>query len=52
MLFYVAMPMMTSQLLKSMDFTKAQNSRYLGKETLILLQIQKIINYKSRTSLW
>ena len=30
---YVAMPMMTSQILKSMDFTKTQKSRYFENET-------------------
>ena len=30
---YVAMPMMTSQILKSLDFTETQISRYLDNET-------------------
>ena len=33
------MPMMTQQILKSVDLTKTQKSRYLEKETLFL-QIQ------------
>ena len=36
---YVAMPMMTWQILKSVDFTKTEKSRYLEKETLVFLQI-------------
>ena len=48
---YVAMPMMTSQILKSMDFTKTQKSRYLENETSFFLQIKKIINYTSRATL-
>ena len=30
---YVAMPMMTSQILKTVDFTKTQKSRYPENET-------------------
>ena len=33
--------MMTSQILKSADFTKSQKSRYLENETLFFLQIKK-----------
>ena len=33
--------MMMSQILKSVDFTKTQKSRYLENETLFLLQIKK-----------
>ena len=33
--------MMTSQILKSVDFTKTQNCRYLKNETLFYLQIKK-----------
>ena len=40
--------MMTSQILKSVDFTKTQKSRYLGNEKSFFLQIKKIINYTSR----
>ena len=32
--------MMTSQILKSLDFTKKQKSRYLENETLFSLQIK------------
>ena len=32
--------MMTSQILKSVDFTKTQKSRYLDNETLFFLQIK------------
>ena len=42
--------MMTSQILKSVDFTKTQKSRYLENETLFL-QIKKIINYTGRATL-
>ena len=48
---YVAIPMMTSQILKSVDFTKTQKSRYLENKTLFFLQIKKIINYTSRATL-
>ena len=43
--------MMTSQILKSMDFTKTQKSRYFENETLFFLQIKKFIDYTSRASL-
>ena len=39
------MPMMTSQILKFVDFTKTQKSRYLKNETLFFLHIKNIINY-------
>ena len=43
------MPMMMSQILKSMNFTEAQKSRYLENETLLFIQIKKkIISYTSR----
>ena len=42
---YAAMPMMTSQILKFVDFTKTQKSRYPENKTLFLLQIKKFINY-------
>ena len=42
---------MMSQFLKFVDFTKVQKSRYLKDETFFL-QIKKIINYTSRTTLW
>ena len=36
---------MTSQILKSVDSTKTQKSRYLQKKTLFLFQIKKFINW-------
>ena len=48
---HVAMLMMTSQTLKSVDITKAQKSRNLENETLFLLQIKKIITCASRATL-
>ena len=44
------MLMMTSQILKSADFTKAQKSRYLENETFFL-QIRKFIDYTSSATL-
>ena len=35
------MPMMTSQILKSVDFTKTQKSRYPENKTLFFLQLRK-----------
>ena len=35
------MTMMMSQILKSVDFTETQKSRYLEKEALFFLQIEK-----------
>ena len=46
---YVAMSMMTSQILKSVDFTKTQKSTYFENKTFFL-QTKKI-NYKSRATL-
>ena len=43
--------MMTSQILKFVDFTKTQKSRYLENKTLVFLQIKKLINYTSRATL-
>ena len=43
--------MMTSQILKSVDFTKTQKYRYLENETFFL-QIKKIINYTLKATLW
>ena len=43
--YYVAMFMMTSQTLKSMNFTKTQKSKNLVNETLFFLWIKKCINY-------
>ena len=42
--------MMTPKILKSVDFTKTQKSRYLENETLFFLQLKKIINYTSRAT--
>ena len=36
----VAMPVMMSQILKSVDFTKKSKSRYLENEILFFLQIK------------
>ena len=44
--------MVTSQILKFVDFIKIQKSRYLESKTLFLLQIKKIINYTLRAILW
>ena len=46
------MSMMTSQILKFLNFRKTQKSRYLENETLFFLQIKKLINYTSRATLW
>ena len=43
---YVEMPMMMSRMLKSVDFTKTQKSRYLENKTLFFLQIKKIITHQ------
>ena len=50
-LHYATMPMMTSKILKSVDFTNIQKSRYLENETFFL-QIQKFISYSTRANLW
>ena len=44
--------MMTSQILKFVDFKETQKSRHLENETLFILQIKKFINYTSRATLW
>ena len=41
---------MTSQILKSVEFTKTQKSRYLENETFFL-EIKKFMNYTSRATL-
>ena len=51
-LHYATMPMMTSQILKSVNFTKIQKSRYLENGTLFFLQINEFINYSTRATLW
>ena len=43
--------MMTSQVLKSVDFIKIQKSRYLKNETLIFQKMKKLIIYTSRPTL-
>ena len=40
------MHMMTSQILKSVDFTKTRKSSYLEKETLFFLQKNSIIAHQ------
>ena len=45
------MLMMTSQILKSVDFTKTQKSRYCENETLFLFQMKKFINCASTATL-
>ena len=49
---YLAMPMKTSQILKSVDFTKTQKSRYLENETLFFLQMKKFVNFTRSATLW
>ena len=44
------MPMMTLQILKSVDFKNAQKSRYLENKTLFFLQIKTFNNYISRAT--
>ena len=45
------MKMMMSQISKSVDFTRAQKSRYLMEKIIFFLQIKKFINYTSRVNL-
>ena len=40
------MSMMTLQILKFVDFTKMQKSRYPENETLFFLQIKKLITHE------
>ena len=47
---YKAMPMMTSQFLRSVDFTKSQKLRYLENKTSFSLQTKKFINYTSKAT--
>ena len=44
--------MIPSHILKFVDFTKTQKSKYLENETLFFLQKKKFINYSSRVTLW
>ena len=46
------MPMVSSQVFKSVNFTKLQKSTYLENKTLFFLQIKKLISYTSRATLW
>ena len=41
---YEEMPMMTSQILRSVDFTKSQKPRYPENKTSLNLQIKRFIN--------
>ena len=45
------MSLMTSQILKSVDFIRTQKFRYLEDKTFFL-QIKKFIYYTSRGALW
>ena len=45
------MPMMTSQILSSVDFKKSQKPRHLENETSFIIQIKKFINYTSKATL-
>ena len=45
------MSIVTSQISKSVNFTKTHKCRYLENETLFLLQIKKFINNTSRAAL-
>ena len=49
---FPAMLMMTSQILKSADFTETQKSWYLENKTRFFLQIKKFIKYTSRATLY
>ena len=42
---------MTSQIFRSVDFTKSQKNRYIENETSFSLQIKKLINYTSKATL-
>ena len=42
--------MMKSQILKFVDFAKTQTCRYTENKALLFLQIRKIINYASTTT--
>ena len=45
------MPIITSQILKYVYFTKTQKSRYLKNKTFFL-QIKKFISYTSKATFW
>ena len=40
------MPVTTSQILKSVDFTRTQKSRYLENEILFFLQVKKFVTHQ------
>ena len=42
---YIAMSIVTSQILKSVDFTRTQKPRYLQNEASYFLQIKKLITH-------
>ena len=44
--------MMASWILKSVDFTKTEKSRYLENETLFFVQIKKFTYRTLRATLW
>ena len=46
------MTMMVSKILKSVDFTKTQKSRYFKNKTLFSLQVKKFLNDTLRATLW
>ena len=46
-----AMSMMTSQILRSVDFTKSQKPRYVENEISFSPQIKKFINLTSKATL-
>ena len=49
---YAVMFMMASQILKIVDFTKTEKSRYLKNKGLFFLQIKKFVDCTSRGTLW
>ena len=45
--------MMTSQILKSVDYTKTQKSRYLNETNKkIIFRQKKFVNYTLKATLW
>ena len=46
------MPMVTSEIFKTVDLTKTQKSRYLKKETLFFPQMKNFISLLSSATLW
>ena len=49
--YYVAIPLMTSQILKSVDFTKTQNLDILRTKDNFFFKLKKFINYTSKATL-